>query len=467
MERTGEESPGFSIGVCQIQHNIRVTRFNTTSIRPSKKTDPHWVTLSNLDRLFDNFYTPVILYYPYEEGRCVGEVAEQLKESLAEALVVFYPLAGRVVQNEHEVARLHCNDEGAVFSEAYVDGVLDDLKAQEGYHPAPELNGMAAAGLLGENRMFSAKGDGIPPLVIQVTVFSCGGISVAINWHHKIADGFSGFYFIRSWTDISRGKPISPFPVHDRSLIQPRNPPQVILDIANTVKIVHPGPPPVQSAHDPQQMAVIHFEEGFMEKLKREATRNGSCPLTPLDCLSAHLWRVLTRVRALSGPQEVQFIAHIDGRRKLCPAPPPGFFSNGVLVTCSAMAADDLLASPLSDVAGIIRGDIRAVVDETFRSTVDWVQLQGNANVSIFGGHLVMSKALATSSWAAFPLYEVDFGWGRPGFAIRNSTNYPDLDGIGYFFPAPPNHAQLIALLHLPRSITSKLVANPTLLTKF
>ncbi|KAJ7523638.1 hypothetical protein O6H91_18G056300 [Diphasiastrum complanatum] len=461
MEGAGEESSGFSIAVCQLQHNIPVTRFITTTIKPSKKTDPHWVTLSNLDRLFDNFYTPVIFYYPYEEGRCVGEVAEKLKESLAEALVAFYPLAGRVVQNEHEVARLHCNDAGAVFSEAYVDGMLDDLKAQKGYHPAPELNGMAAAGMLGEDRTFSAKGDGIPPLVIQVTVFRCGGISVAMNWNHKVADGFSGFYFIKSWSDICRGKPISPFPVHDRSLIQPRDPPQVILDIANTVKIIHPGPPPVRSAHDPLQMTVIHFEKDFVEKLRREATKNGSGPFTPLDCLSAHLWRVLTRLRGLSGLLEVQFVAHVDGRRKLSPAPPPGFFSSTVVVTYSAVAADDLLARPLSDVAGIIRGAIRSVVDETFRSTVDWVQLQGNANVSVFGPQIVLSKALATSSWAAFPLYEVDFGWGRPVFAIRNSTNYPDLHATCYFLPAPPNHGQLIALLHLPRSVTSKLVANP------
>ncbi|KAJ7204891.1 hypothetical protein O6H91_15G033200 [Diphasiastrum complanatum] len=461
----GEESPGFSISVCQTQHNIRVTRFTTTSIKPAKKTNPHWITLSNLDRLFDNFYTPVILYYPYKAGRCVGEVAEKLKESLAEVLVAFYPLAGRVVENEHEVARLHCNDAGAVFSEAYVDGVLDDLKAQEGYHPAPELNGMVAAGLLSEDLTFSANGDGIPALVIQVTVFSCGGISVAMNWNHKVADGFSGFYFIKSWSNICRGNPISPLPVHDRSLIQPRHPPQVIVDIANTVRIDHPRPRPAQSAHDPQQIAVIHFEQGFVEKLRREATKNGRGPFTALDCLSAHLWRVLTRLRGLSGRQEVQFVACIDARRKLSPAPPPGLFSNACVVSYCAVTADDLLARPLSDVSDIIRGAIGEVGDETIRSTVDWVQLQGNAKLSLVLPHqLASGKALYTSSWAAFPMYELDFGWGIPGFAIRNSTNNPYLDGLVYFLPPPPNHGQLSALLHLPKSIITKLVANPSLL---
>ncbi|KAJ7523641.1 hypothetical protein O6H91_18G056600 [Diphasiastrum complanatum] len=463
MEGAGEKSPGFSVSVAKVQHNIRVAKLITNSIRPAKKTDPHWVTLTNLDRLHGHYYTPVILYYPYEEGRCLEKVAQKLKDSLAEALVAFYPLAGRVVQNENELAKLHCNDAGAVFTEAYVDGVLDDLKAQTlGYHPVPELNGMAAAGLPDEDLNFTLQSTGLAALVIQLTHFSCGGISLAFNWHHKVGDGSAGFHFLKCWCAIAGGKPISPFPVHDRSLVQPRDPPQVLLDITNTVKILHPSPSPKQSADDPQQIAVIHFEKEFVEKLKTEASKDGGTPFTAHECISAHLWKLVTNLRSHIGRQDVHLSTIVDGRRKL--GLPPGFFSNVVAATCSTMAADDLLSRPLSYVASIVRGSIRQVGDENYRSTVDWVQLQGNANVGVFGPQMVMSKDLMIVSWA-LPMYELDFGWGRPGFAMRNSLNHPGVDGMIYTLPTPPQHGKLLALMHLPKSLISKLLANPSLLT--
>jgi shikimate O-hydroxycinnamoyltransferase len=57
-----------------------------------------------------------------------------------------------------------------------------------------------------------------------MTRFKCGGITLACNWAHPVADGFSGFHFMKSWAELARGEELSLLPVHDRALLKPRKP---------------------------------------------------------------------------------------------------------------------------------------------------------------------------------------------------------------------------------------------------
>lgn len=50
-----------------------------------------------------------------------------LKEALSNALVPFYPIAGRLGWNESGRLEISCNAEGVLFLMAETDSVIDDL----------------------------------------------------------------------------------------------------------------------------------------------------------------------------------------------------------------------------------------------------------------------------------------------------------------------------------------------------
>ncbi|MFS7940403.1 putative shikimate O-hydroxycinnamoyltransferase [Helianthus anomalus] len=65
-----------------------------------------------------------------------------------------------------------------------------------------------------------------PLLVLQVTYFKCGGVSLTVSMHHYLAYGPSAMHFINTWADMARGLDINLPPFIDRTLLRARDPPQ-------------------------------------------------------------------------------------------------------------------------------------------------------------------------------------------------------------------------------------------------
>jgi len=143
----------------------------TCFIKPSSATPvaKEWLPLCHLDSLWIAYYTPLLCTFTVDHVRRFGTasaVVQHLKDSLAEALVLFYPLAGRVVTTDGP-RRIHCNDAGAVFTEASVDVDLAELGMKD-FQPVPLLSGLAPAGL--ENYpVLPQIPTGLPALIIQVS----------------------------------------------------------------------------------------------------------------------------------------------------------------------------------------------------------------------------------------------------------------------------------------------------------
>ena len=73
-----------------------------------------------------------VLFYKPEHEEVAGfcEFVEILKRGLAEALVVFFPLAGRLeIDQESGLPRILCNGAGVEFVEASIDAKLEDFGA--------------------------------------------------------------------------------------------------------------------------------------------------------------------------------------------------------------------------------------------------------------------------------------------------------------------------------------------------
>ncbi|KAI5084992.1 hypothetical protein GOP47_0001161 [Adiantum capillus-veneris] len=105
---------------------------------------------------------------------------------------------------------IDCNDAGIEFVEASIDVPISQL-AQDGFQMKPFFEQLCQMPDHKGHCLYSS-----PLLCIQVTTFSDGGFTLGITHSHVVADGHSLWNFIVSWSECSRGVPLSLPPLHDR-----------------------------------------------------------------------------------------------------------------------------------------------------------------------------------------------------------------------------------------------------------
>lgn len=156
--------------------------------------------LSLIDQISATNYVPFIFFYtkPRDSHIDGPQFSNQLKQSLSKALTQFYPLSGRT-RNNHFVSHY---DEGVPFVEARVKGRLSDL-----IEATIEVLELEALNQLLPCRPFCFFQDysTLPQLGIQVNIFDCGGIALALCCLHKIIDATTISCFLKTWKAFSLG----------------------------------------------------------------------------------------------------------------------------------------------------------------------------------------------------------------------------------------------------------------------
>lgn len=441
---------------------------HTSFIKPSSATPiaKAWLLLCHLDFLWMAYYTPLLCTFTVDQVRQFGTasaVVQHLKDSLAETLVLFYPLAGRVVALDGP-RRIHCNDAGAVFTEASVDLDVEDLRTED-FQPVPLLSGLAAAGLE-KYPVLPEIATGIPALIIQVTHFKCGGIALAANWSHAVADGRSGFHFMKSWSEIARGLPVSLLPDHRRELVKPRDP-LVPVDIADGVAF-SPGAriaasqqsnlssvttPPEAKPNSNAKRKPKQITTQIVEFSKDEIThlRNPNPNLTRADCLSTHLWRTIVRARKLSSDARVRLWVIMEGRKKC--SLPDGYFGNVTGMTPTITTVNELLNEPIGTTANLIHDAITSVSGEWFQGMVDCFASVKEGESLFVPKPLGLGTECGVSYLVRFPFYELDFGFGLPGLSTRNTMGA--WDGLVFIVPSSRGEGHMVAMANLEPATAS------------
>jgi shikimate O-hydroxycinnamoyltransferase len=136
---------------------MKVEVVDSTLVVPSEETPRFGLWLSSLDLAAPRSHTPLVYYYPAPTPR--GEdffSPQRLRAALARALVLFYPLAGRLGVDEDGRPQIDCNGEGALFVVARADWDGEDLFGN--YEPSPELGRMLVP--------FASAGD--PPCLLAM-----------------------------------------------------------------------------------------------------------------------------------------------------------------------------------------------------------------------------------------------------------------------------------------------------------
>ncbi|KAI4329416.1 hypothetical protein L6164_021682 [Bauhinia variegata] len=408
---------------------MKINAKQSTMVRPAEETPRRSLWNSNIDLVVPNFHTPSVYFYR-PTGASDFFDAKVLKEALSKALVPFYPMAGRLRRDEDGRVEIDCAGQGVLFVEADTTAVVDDFGD---FAPTLELRQLIPA------VDYSSGIESYPLLVLQVTYFKCGGVSLGVGMQHHAADGFSGLHFINTWSDMARGLELTIPPFIDRTLLRARDPPQPIFD-----HIEYKPPPPTKSNLRPTKpgaesatVSIFKLTRDQLNKLKAKSKENGNTiNYSSYEMLAGHVWRSVCKARALPLDQETKLYIATDGRSRLQPPLPPGYFGNVIFTATPIAVAGDLMSKPTWYAAGRIHDALVRMDNEYLRSALDYLELQPDLKALVRGAHTFRCPNLGITSWVRLPIHDADFGWGRPIFMGPGGISY---EGLSFIIPSSSN----------------------------
>ncbi|TYJ26270.1 hypothetical protein E1A91_A07G108300v1 [Gossypium mustelinum] len=360
--------------------------------------------LSFLDQLTPLLYNHLVYFYPKicdtEANRIT--ILDRLKHSMSNAFTYFYPLAGRMMEDRLSI---DCNDEGIPFVEVRVKCKL--LDAINNVVPK-ELNILLPFEIHGHKEIL---------LGIQFNVFDCGGIGIGVCVSHKISDALSFFTFVNMWAAIARGETKLMAPSFESAALFPPR------DLS--------GYTPIISQLKKEHVLTKSFVFGAtkVEEIRRKYAEscNQTCP-TRVEALSTFIWeRLVTAISVRSRPNTVCTISHLVNIRARTEPPLP-ISSFGNLYSFAI-----IIPSMNSNIVTQMRDSIKTVNKEYVKKLQDGYNHYDKYEeiITRYGGKCEIVP-LGFTSLCRFPLYESDFGWGKPIWAasahreIKNTTVFMD-----------------------------------------
>lgn len=411
---------------------MKIERISTRLVKPHTTFEgpPHLVPLSSSDLAIPRVHVEVLYAY-----NAPVPPTSALEEGLSKVLCEYREWAGRLTKDATGRPAIELNDAGAVFIEAEAHGKLQDMWP---FNPSYLL-----LGLIPINR-------GVPELLlIQVTRFSCGGLTLGIARHHQVADGEAASEFMEVWASTVEGRSIACSPLHDRSALMAKDPPQPIFDHMEYQK---PPPKPQDLSTDYPDLAIkkLHFSAELLKKIKAEAMKGAGegVMYSTFVGLLAHLWKCITQARGLGDEEgETRALVAVNVRKRLNPPLPEGYFGNAMCHTCPQAKMKDVANKRLSFAANQVHEAIKKVNSDYVRSALDFIELQQKNPVQIARTNkTVLSPNLSVTSWATLPLYNLDFGWGTPMFA---GNPFIPFEGLVIFAPSHKKDGSIDVVLGL------------------
>ncbi|XP_028792055.1 shikimate O-hydroxycinnamoyltransferase isoform X2 [Neltuma alba] len=409
----------------------------STMVRPAAETPRRSLWNSNVDLVVPNFHTPSVYFYRPTADTPGFFDAMVLKDALSKVLVPFYPMAGRLRRDDDGRVEIDCNGEGVLFVEAETDKVIDDFGD---FAPTLELRQLIPA------VDYSRGIETYPLLVLQITYFKCGGASLGVGMQHHVADGCSGLRFINTWSDIARGHDLTLRPFIDRTLLRAQDPPRPVFDHIEykpppamiTPSSLPPSPTkPGADPAPPAAVSIFKMTRGHLNLLKSKSKENGNTiNYSSYEMLAGHVWKNVCKARGLPHDQETKLYIATDGRSRLKPELPEGYFGN-VIFTATPMAiAGDLMSKPTWYAASKIHNALVRMDNEYLRSALDYLELQPDLKALVRGAHTFKCPNLGITSWVRLPIHDADFGWGRPIFMGPGGIAY---EGLSFIIPSSSN----------------------------
>ncbi|MFJ8010063.1 acyltransferase [Streptomyces fagopyri] len=391
----------------------RRTPHHTVTVRAGEATAER-VRLSVYDLMTGTFATPRTFFYRRRLD------AAALRESLAKTLPHYPLLTGRLVRDDDRGLSVVCDDAGIPFTESHSDRPMPEYGLDRSAKPdLPAYRHKVSA--------FRVVGHDTPLLSVRVTHMRGGGSVLGVTINHSIVDGSGYLDFLRHWSRVHHGGEQHAEP-YARTLLD---------GLAD-------GAAPGAEQHSDQYALVSgRRKAGFIWRVNtrsrgvrtitlrlagdevralKEHARAGLAGSGPRistgDALGAHLWKVLAELRARPDADTERLGMVVGLRPALGARLPDGYWGNAVTNVTPALPAGELRAASLADTAAVVREAVGGVTAERVRDEVAFLEARRRARRT----HLVLSRmaldafegTVALNNVSRLPVYEIDFGAGRP-----------------------------------------------------
>ncbi|XP_054797229.1 hydroxycinnamoyl-CoA:piscidic acid hydroxycinnamoyltransferase-like [Prosopis cineraria] len=342
--------------------------------------------------------------------------------------VPYYPIAGRLSWSHAGGGRweLHCNAKGAHFYQAFCHSTLDDLAdfvpSQIVQQLIPPID-------------YGCPIAQVPLLAVQLTRFSCGGLTVGVAMCRAVIDGTAAMRFVSSRAKLARGEVLDSMemPFHDRTELDSRK-----LNTEPRFEHSKFHPPPLSAGslggsegETKTFIAILKPTRYQVNKVKKKVDAFASRykrPCSSFEVISGHVWRCVSKARYAGGgddhPTRLSTLANC--RNLLKPALPSNCAGNAafptVTPTCSFNA---LMHKPLSYAVEKVREALEGLTDEYVRSALGYIEREKEMKVVRYNFHYPVKSVLEKGEfrgnsnlfvvrWMNFSYREADFGWGKP-----------------------------------------------------
>ncbi|RLN32836.1 benzyl alcohol O-benzoyltransferase-like [Panicum miliaceum] len=397
-----------------------VRRRDPELVGPARKTPRESKRLSDIeDQEGLRRHVPIVLFYRGRGGAAAadgGDPAATVRRALGEALVPYYPLAGRLREVDGRKLVVDCTGEGVLFVEADAD-LLFEVEGSGGV-----LN--------------------CPLLLIQVTRLRCGGFVLALRLNHTMCDAEGIVQFMSAVSELARGLPAPTVaPVWSRETLDARSPPRPSFPHHEYDPVPPtPFPPPGDMV-----MRTFTFGPADIAAIKKGiSAQQGGKKATTFEALAALIWRARTSALEIPAGEDARLAiaANVRGVRDL--ALPAGYYGNACVYR------------RLSPPPGRCGAEAAASV-EFVRSTADLMALRGRPC-------LALANMLIVSDNRHAGYRRVDLGWGEPVYGGPAGTLF-----VLSFFIAVRNgdvEDAIAVPVMLPRQAMARFASEVAMLSK-
>ncbi|XP_047042773.1 benzyl alcohol O-benzoyltransferase-like [Lolium rigidum] len=383
-----------------------------------------------------------------------GDVAQDdqvsvIRRALGEALVHYYPLAGRLREVEGRKLVVDCTGEGLLFVEADADVRLAELECGAGLRPPFPCMDQLLFDVEGSSGVLDC-----PLVLIQVTRLLCGGLVLTLRLNHTICDAIGIAQFMNAVAELARGLPAPTVaPAWSRELLEARSPP--IPSFPHREFDVLPpngdGPPPPPPADD-MVMRSFTFSAAHVAAIKKHLPPLLRDTATSYEALTAFLWRARVTALEIAPGEGVQLviISNFRGFPEL--SLPDGYYGNACVPANARATAAALHDGSIGDAVALVRQAKATVTAEYVRSTLDVLVLRGRPCLALQNNMFVVSD----NRHAGFN--HVDFGWGELVYGGPADTIF----GLGFLVAGKDRYGKdaVVVPIVLPRPAMERFAAE-------
>ncbi|KAK7286559.1 hypothetical protein RJT34_21633 [Clitoria ternatea] len=410
------------------------------TVTPSEPT-PNVKFYSLCEQIKLRTHAPLLYVYkpnPQHHNNA-STIVDTLRYSLSQALVIYYPLAGRLgwIEGDNKW-ELHCNAKGAQILEVNCKEVME----------LDDLGDFVPTNLVSQlipDIDYNVPIMDIPLLVVQLTWFQCGGFTLGVAFCRASIDGTASMRFMGTWAKLARKEILDPteIPYHDRNLLNAYK-----LNIQLHVHSEFHTPPHWLGTMGEERdskvvVAIVKLNEEQVKKIKKKVTSASpsSRRYSTFEVIAGYLWRCVSKARYEgNGNQPTRLSTLVNCRNRLKPPLPNGYAGNAALPTVTPTCSfGELMNRPLSYAVGNVRMALERVDGDYVGSALGYIGKEKDMKLvrynfhypapSVHKGPYEGNPNLFVVSWMNFSFKDADFGWGEPFYF---GPGYMDSEGKAF-----------------------------------